>query len=130
MDNQNMNNYYQPANTTNVIKCPGKEITGMIMGINSLLWGSLAFLFCWHIVISFIYGGIGIGFAIAAFVLHKQVMETATHITKKITVGKNLATAGMICSCVAIGLSIVVIVGLIACTALGSASGLLTELYF
>ena len=102
--------YQQPVDST-VVKCPGKEITGMVLGINSLVWSVFAIMFCWMpfygIVFGIIYGLMGIGCGIATNVLHKKVLETATLITNKIRRGKGMATAGIIIGAIGIGLAIV-----------------------
>ena len=97
-------------NSEPVVRCPGKEITGMILGINSLLWGSLGLFFCWHIVIAIVYGGFGIGFGIAATILRKKVHEVANQITKKIEIGGKLGIAGIVCGAVSIVLGIMFVI--------------------
>lgn len=105
-----------------VTRCPGKEIVGMVLGINSLVWGVLGIFFCWHIGLAIAYGGIGIGTGIAARILHNKVHEQATLITNKIEIGNKLGLAGIICGAVSIVLSIIVLIVLIS---FGIAGGML-----
>ena len=60
-----VNTEYQSGAT----KCPGKEITGFILGINSIVWGGLSllcgFIPFYGMIFAFIWGGFGIGFGIA-----------------------------------------------------------------
>ena len=110
-----VNNGYQ---TTGATKCPGKEITGFILGINSIVWGGLgllcSFIPFYGMIFAFIWGGFGIGFGIATNILHKKVHEEATEITNKIETGKKLATPGIILSIVAMVLSTIVTIVLFA----------------
>ena len=105
---QTYNPYQQQAPVGT--RCPGKEITGLVLGINSLVWSVLAAMFCWMpfygLIFGLIYGLFGIGFAIATNILHGKVMEQATITTKKIHTGKKLAKAGLIVGIIAIALSI------------------------
>lgn len=99
-------------------RCPGKEIAGMVLGINGLAWPVIG-LFCCVIpvsggIIGIIYGMIGIGCSIAAIILHNKCVEQADYITKKIVIGKKLAIAGLICGGVGIVLGIVSIVAWVA----------------
>ena len=102
----------QPTYQAGPTRCPGKEIAGLALGINSLVWGVLgaafSFMPIYGIIFGIIWGGFGIGFGVAANILHKKVHEQATEITNKIEIGKKLATAGMIVSAIAIALGIVV----------------------
>ncbi len=96
------------------VKCPGKEITGMILGINALVWSVLGAMFCWMPLYGIIFGTLyplmGIGCGVAANILHKKVLEQATVTTKKIHIGKKLATAGIIVGAVSIGLAIMFLI--------------------
>ena len=109
-----VNTEYQSGAT----KCPGKEITGFILGINSIVWGGLSllcgFIPFYGMIFAFIWGGFGIGFGIATNILHKKVHEEATEITNKIETGKKLATPGIILSIVAMVLSTIVTIVLFA----------------
>ncbi|MBO5238400.1 MAG: hypothetical protein J6B50_06470 [Lachnospiraceae bacterium] len=109
-----MDNNYNQAYYTEPVSCPGKEITSMVFGINALVWGVFGLLFCWHIVLAIAYGVVGIGCAIPSLVLFSQVKKIATVITKKGEIGKKLAIAGLICSIVAIVLSIILLFVFIA----------------
>lgn len=106
--------YQQPVYTSNPgeVKCPGKEITGMVLGINSLAWSIFGLFFGWipfyGMIFGIVYGIIGIGCGIATNIIHNKVLEQATVITNKIRNGKKLATAGIIVGAVAIGLSIII----------------------
>ena len=92
------------------VKCPGKEISGRVFGINALVWGILALILAWipfyGLFFGGIYGAFGIVFAIVTFVLSNKVFEQATVITNKIKNGKKLAKAGLIISIIAVCLSI------------------------
>ena len=35
---------YQQISRTPEVKCPGKEISGLVFGINALVWGILALM--------------------------------------------------------------------------------------
>ena len=118
---------YNPAAVQPVgTKCPGKEITGLVMGIASLVEGIATVTCGWipiyGIIYAIIFGLFGIGTGVAANILHKKVHEEATIITKKIETGKKLAVPGIILSAVGIGLSITI--GIIVCAAIGTAAGL------
>lgn len=109
------------AYVNNEVRCPGKEITCMVLGIFSLVYGGFAALFFWHIVIGIIFGILGIGLGIPAIVLHGSVMKTATVTTKKVQVGKKLGIAGIICGAVAMVIAIlffVVVVGILGASIL------------
>lgn len=103
---------YSKANT-NVVRCPGKEISGLVCGIMSIFYGAFGVLFCWHPAIAFSFGIIAIGNGIPAIILNKQVKKIATLMTKKTTIGKNLGVAGIICGAVAMVLDIIVILVLV-----------------
>ena len=114
---------------TGATKCPGKEITGFILGINSIVWGGLSllcgFIPFYGMIFAFIWGAFGIGFGIATNILHKKVHEEATEITNKIETGKKLALPGIILSIVAMVISVVVfivVVLILGVAAVGSAS--------
>ena len=111
--NYNYGNPYQ-GNAQAPVVCPGKEITSMVFGINALVWGIFSAFFCWHIICAAIYGLMSIGCGIVALVLHKKVLEEATFTTKKVALGKKLGIAGIICSAIAIVLSIIVLMAIIA----------------
>lgn len=108
------NPYPYPGNAQAPVVCPGKEITSMVFGINALVWGIFSAFFCWHIICAAIYGLMSIGCGIVALVLHKKVLEEATFTTKKVALGKKLGIAGIICSAIAIVLSIIVLMAIIA----------------
>lgn len=93
----------------NEVKCPGKEITSMVLGILSIFYGGFGVLFCWHPVFAWVFGLFGVGCGIPALVLHSSVMKIATVTTKKVKVGKNLGTAGIICGALAMVLDIIFI---------------------
>lgn len=114
--------YQQPADLQGFnrvpTKCPGKEIAGLVLGINSLVWGVLGLLFCWipfyGMLFSFIWGGIfGIGCGVAANILHKKVHEEAEVITSKIETAKKLALPGIITGIAGMVISVVVLIGFI-----------------
>ncbi|MCR4617280.1 MAG: hypothetical protein K5669_03705, partial [Lachnospiraceae bacterium] len=88
------------------IKCPGKEITGMVFGINALVWGVLAIILAWFpfygLIFGLSYGIVGIACAIVTFVLYNKVKEQATVITNKILRGRSLAKAGLIVSIISV----------------------------
>ncbi len=123
----------QPAGT----KCPGKEITGLVLGISSLVQGIATITCGWipiyGIIYAIIFGLFGIGTGVAVNILHKKVHEEATIITKKIETGKKLSVPGIILSAVGIGLSITI--SIIVCAAIGtyaaagSLGSILNELY-
>lgn len=127
-------NQYAPAESAPV-KCPGKEITGLVFGISALLMGILAIImgfvgiaaaatFGRHSIYGsygraigsasvqvFIYGYIyaimAIAFAVVTMVLRGQVFAVAQEITVKIKAGFGMAIAGIIMG--GIGLFITVI---------------------
>lgn len=110
MDNNFNSNYqtgYQPE-----IRCPGKEIAALVLGINALVWGIFSLLFCWYIALSIAYMFIGLGCGIAALVLFKKIQEQATVIAPKAYTAKKLATVGIICSCVGLVFAIIFIAGI------------------
>ena len=76
---------YQQISRTSEVKCPGKEIYGLVFGINALVWGILALMLAWIPFYGLFFGGIygtfGIVFAIVTFVLSNKVFEQATVIT-------------------------------------------------
>ncbi len=98
------------TNVQNVTRCPGKEIAGLVLGINSLVWSVLAAFLSWipfyGLIFGFIWGGFGIGFAIATNILHRKVMEQATLTTNKIHIGKKLAKAGLIVGIISIAVAV------------------------
>lgn len=100
------------------VKCPGKEITGLILGINSLVWSvlgtSMGCLPVYGLMFSIIWGLFGIGFGIAAIILNKKVHEQAEEYTNKIEIAKKLSVAGIIVAAVGIVISIIVNVVLVA----------------
>lgn len=110
MDNYNHYNNSMPPQT----KCPGKEITGMVLGINAIAWSGLGMLFCWHFALGLVYGLLGIGCGIGATVLHKKVHEQATYITNKIELGKKLGIAGIIVGSILLLISFLILVAFIA----------------
>ncbi len=120
--------YQQPvysSNTPTGTRCPGKEIAGLVLGINALVWSVLGAFFSWMpfygLIFGLIWGGFGVGFAIATNILYKKVMEQATIITNKIHTGKKLAKAGLIVGIIAMALSVVICiiwVGIIGAAAL------------
>ncbi len=123
---QQQNYYETPQNTTyqsqpnlqgfqrEVAKCPGKEIAGLVCGINAIVWSALGTV-CgcipvYGIIFAVIWGLFGIGFGIAAIVLHKKVHEQAEEITSKIETGKKLGTAGIIVGAAGIVISIIALI--------------------
>ncbi|MCR4814734.1 MAG: hypothetical protein K5879_07900 [Lachnospiraceae bacterium] len=104
---------------TGEIKCPGKEIAGLVLGINAIVWGGLGAVFglmpFYGLIFGFIWGGFGIGFGIATNILHKKVHEQANVITSKIETGKKLATIGIVLSIVGMVISVIaaIIIGLL-----------------
>lgn len=94
-------------NTTET-RCPGKEIVGMVFGINALVWGVFGAIFCWFLPIAITFGIIGIGCGITAMIMHSKVHQQATVITNKIETGKKLGIAGLITGSAAIIISITV----------------------
>lgn len=107
------------------VRCPGKEITCMILGIMSIYCGVFSVLFCWFIMYAFIFGICAIAYAIPAFILRKKAVEQATVTTKKSVIGRNLAIAGLICGIVAMIISLVITVlfGVALGSGLGAFSG-------
>lgn len=108
MDYNNGNNTY----VTPEVKCPGKEITGMILGINALLFGIFAIAFGWipfgiGVIYGIVFALFGIGTGIAAIVLWSKVCQQATVTTRKGLIGKNLGLAGIIVSGCGIVFSII-----------------------
>jgi hypothetical protein len=115
--------FAMPENT-GVVKCPGKEITGMVFGISALLMGIITIIlgivsvsvgatFGRHSVYSYgratmanasaqvyvygiVYGLMAVAFAVVAMVLRGKVMAQATEITGKIKAGFGMAIAGII----------------------------------
>ena len=115
----NQGAYQQPADLQGFnrvpTKCPGKEIAGLVLGINSLVWGILGLLFSWipiyGMIFSFIWGGLmGVGCGIATNILHKKVHEEAEEITGKIETAKKLAVPGIILGIVGCVISIIVLI--------------------
>ncbi len=107
------------------VRCPGKEIIGMVFGINSIAWGGLGLLFSWipfyGMIFSFIWGGLfGIGCGIVALIMHKQVHEVAEEISGKVDTGKKLAVPGIILGGVGMVVSILVIIFMIAIVGIGA----------
>lgn len=121
MDSNNYN-----YNSTVETRCPGKEISGLVLGINSIFWSAFGLIFCWYAALGITYGVIGIVCGIVALVLHKKVMEQATVITKKIKVAKTLGTIGIIVGAVLIVLSIILLIVFIT---LGVGMGALGSMY-
>jgi len=117
------NQRYAPL--SNEVKCPGKEITSMILGIFSLFYGVFGIFFCWMPVYAWIFGLFAVGCGIPSIVLHNSVMKIATVTTKKVKVGKNLAVAGIITGAAAMVLDIIVII--VFAGALGTS--IMSELY-
>ena len=120
--NQGYNNYNAAYNNTTPayytgyqdyqvkpVRCPGKEIVGLVFGINALVWGVLALLFCWHPMIGTIYALSAIAYSVVTFVMDKQIGEKAEEISSKIIYGKRMAIAGMIIGIVAIGITVVIV---------------------
>ncbi len=101
---------YQQISRTPEVKCPGKEISGLVFGINALVWGILALMLAWIPFYGLFFGGIygtfGIVFAIVTFVLSNKVFFYLSVITNKIKNGKKLARAGLIISIIAVCLAI------------------------
>ena len=99
------------------VRCPGKEITGLVFGINALVWGILGTMFSWipfyGMIFSVIWGGMGIGCGIVAIMMHKQVHEIAEEITNKVETGKKLAVPGIIIGAIGIAISVIVIICMI-----------------
>lgn len=95
------------------VGCPGKEITGMILGINALTWPVLGLMFCIIPIsggiISIVYGLLGVGCAIPAMILYNKVNEQADYMTKKIITGRKLAIAGLIVGAVGVFMGILAI---------------------
>lgn len=123
-DDFSKNNVYETSPNAygtyrvNEIKCPGKEIAGMVLGIFSLFYGVFAVFFFWYVILSVVFALFAAGTGIAAMVLNNKVKEQATVMTKKTTIGKNLGIAGMICGIVAVILSIIFFI--VAITIFGS----------
>lgn len=107
----NGNAYAQSyAPISNEVKCPGKEITSMILGIFSLFYGVFGIIFCWMPIYAWIFGLFAVGCGIPSIILHNSVMKIATVTTKKVKVGKNLGVAGIITGAAAMVLDIIVII--------------------
>ena|GEM_PF-6808645 len=131
-------NQFAPSEQTGPRKCPGKEITGMVFGISSLLMGLITLFlgfvslavgaaFGRHSVYGYgrvamtgasaqvyiygiVYGLMGIAFAVVAMVLRGKVMAEADEITVKIKAGFGLAIAGIITSGLGLFLTIIGII--------------------
>lgn len=110
---------YNPGMQPMGVRCPGKEITGLIMGIGSLVEGVAAAIFgmipIYGIIYAIIFGLFGLGLGITAILLHKKVHEQATVITKKIEIGKKLAIPGIITS--GAGMALSILISTIVCAA-------------
>lgn len=118
------------------VKCPGKEITGMVFGISALIWGVLTIIMGFvgiavagtiHryssylgsfrgsvaasssqvFVYGFVYAFMAIGCAIVTLVLRGKIYAVAQEISNKIKIGFGLAIAGLITG--GIGLLITII---------------------
>lgn len=116
MANLNYEGGFSPA----PVRCPGKEIAGLILGINSVLWSVIGLFFCWHFALALVYAGFGIGMGIAALILHKKVMEQATVTTGKIKAAKILGIIGIIVSVILLLLGILILVLILLGTGLFS----------
>ncbi len=113
------------------IQCPGKEITGMIFGINALVWGILSLIVCWipiySLILGTMYGVFAIAFAIVAKTLANKVFAQATIITNKIRNGNKLATAGLVLGIIGLVLSIIIGVLWISLFTSGSSNSFVNE---
>lgn len=118
------------------VKCPGKEITGMIFGISALIWGvigiimgfvgiavagtiqryssylgsyrgSVASASSQVYVYGFVYAFMAIGCAIVTIVLRGKIFAVAQEISNKIKIGFGLAIAGLITGGIGLLLTII-----------------------
>lgn len=103
--NDNVYQNTQPCITET--RCPVKEIITLVLGIYSLMSGVVAACTFWHPVLATVFFILGIGYGIPAMILFKKIQEQATLITNKAYVGKKLALAGIICSCAAFVLMLI-----------------------
>ncbi len=108
-------NYSQPKGTTS----PGKEITGLIMGITALIAGVFGVMLCWIPAFGIIWAVAccitAIIFGIVTFTIYKKVHEQATVITNKIEIGKKLAKAGIIVGAASLAFSILIMIAFAGC---------------
>lgn len=112
MDEYNYSYYDEPVEEYQPeVRCPGKEITGMILGIASTVWGILSLIFCWMpiegLIIDIVYALFVLGFSIATFILNAKVRKEATVVTKKITFGVIMAIIGLVITAIAIVLAVI-----------------------
>ena len=118
------------------VKCPGKEITGMVFGISALIWGVLTIIMGFvgiavagtiHryssylgsyrgsvasassqvYVYGFVYAFMAIGCAIVTLVLRGKIYAVAQDISNKIKIGFGLAIAGLITGGIGLLLTII-----------------------
>lgn len=88
---------YQPAQQNVPVPGKGMGITGMVLGIVALV------LFCmWYVAIPA---------AIVGAILSGVALKKAQDAGMK----NGMATAGLVCSCIALGIAIVFVLGAVAC---------------
>ena len=119
------------TNASEPIKCPGKEIAGLILGINAIFWSGLGTLLgcipVYGLIFACIWNAFGIGTGIAAMVLHKKVHEQATEISNKIETGKKLGLIGIIVGIAGIVIAIIVFIILVVIVGVGAVGGAATS---
>ncbi|MBR3636638.1 MAG: hypothetical protein IKN45_01830 [Lachnospiraceae bacterium] len=119
------------TNASEPIKCPGKEIAGLILGINAIFWSGLGTLLgcipVYGLIFACIWNAFGIGTGIAAMVLHKKVHEQATEISNKIETGKKLGLIGIIVGIAGIVIAIIVFIVLVVIIGVGAVGGAATS---
>ncbi len=96
----------------NEIRCPGKEVTGLVLGIVALIWSLCGLVFACiplaGIAYAIPFAVIAIGCGIAALILHNKVQKQATLITNKIESGRTLGFCGVIIGVASIIIAIIV----------------------
>jgi len=75
-----------------------KETAGLILGIFSLIYGVLALFTGITIVLPILFGLLGLGFGIAAIVIHSKLRNSGYPVAQELLVGRNLGIAGVVTS--------------------------------
>ena len=76
-------------------KCPGKEITALVLGIHSIVFAGLGLLFFWLSSFAIVYAVMSFIIAGVTFYMHYLVMLQAEITTKKVHIAKVLAIIGI-----------------------------------
>ena len=76
-------------------KCPGKEITALVLGIHSIVFAGLGLLFFWLPTFAIVYAVMSFIIAGVAFYMHYLVVLQAEITTKKVHIAKVLAIIGI-----------------------------------